>query len=238
MHKGVLMFALMVGLGSCSLYTPYACWLGTDRYCSECNVAGNYCVQCWNSYRDNLRGICRTPALNITGCLQYETFNRCSNCDTGFYLTAKGSCREYEENPNGCATGTEDICYTCANTLYVPNAAGICDNSVQCGVTNCLSCRSNGCSRCLPGYTLFRGECVFNSNRPEWNNCHSSTETNFCSSCAMGFFQNSNGVCLNGAADAQTVGSIWGPHCWYCWNDSTASKAIAAVAASILLALL
>ena len=217
MLKGVIGLALFMGLYAAELYTPYGCWRGNDRYCSNCDIENNICRECWNSFIDSRRGICRPPALNITGCVKYDSFNTCGECDQGYYLSDKGSCRGLDPQ-SPCATGREAACWTCKNSLYVPNANGECDNATRCAKANCALCTAAGCQRCLDGFTNYLGECVSNRNYPAWQNCAASRFTNFCTSCRGGYYQDAKGLCLSGFGTTQEAGSIWGPHCWFCWS--------------------
>lgn len=220
MLKGVLFTLLVAQCTECGLYVPYSCWNMTDRYCSSCSYLTNSCNSCWNSWLDDHRGICRPPSLNITGCITYETFNRCGMCNAGYYLTSKGSCRPYDSSNTTCAFGNETACTYCTSNLIVPNPQGICDGSISCPSKNCLYCTSSGCSMCLPQFTLWRGFCVWNRNYPAWQNCLTSTETTHCTSCLPGYYVNTNGYCVQGTGFNNGYGNIYGPHCWYCWSSS------------------
>lgn len=209
----------------------YTC---VKRYIENCEatIDGQTCQRCKNPYYVNTTiNTCVQAALNITGCLYYNSSTSCLKCQSDSYVDAKGSCSKIEKEIPRCVEyNTNGKCKTCLKSTL--NADGTaCD--VFTTIDNCAFYTSGiSCTTCVTGvyynqnkYLMdmkedpaflkdFFNETVYAKEYSNYllrnktnvcvkpnRNCAVYKDYNICTECLEGYFL-LNGTCMTNPKEA------------------------------------
>lgn len=176
----------------------YSCWWGNDTFCTSCDTVNKKCLACANSYLDPLYNVCRSPSFNMTGCYRYDTHHTCNTPDYFYQLDDRGvAVPTFDQT---CLISQNGTCIACSNSCNVPvggNCSAANANSVNnCPVDKCEVCMGgNTCTRCVPGFTLYRNVCVPSNTGAGFANCLTAICPTCCTACNTGYFVGVNGIC-------------------------------------------
>ena len=190
-------------------------------FCTAADGTG-VCLTCVSSY-SLVNSLCVVPVANCVRYVQTPALTRCSQCASGFNLTASFTCSSL---PQYCAAGSSGVCTSCiaGYQLYQGICVVVTENcrywsvvSLQC--SDCLAgfylsvngsssgyiCKQlgsyclradifGGCLQCLTGYTIYNQQCV---DTGSIRFCRVYNLTTFtCLECVAGYTLNANSRCL------------------------------------------
>ena len=131
----------------CKLYTPVdncLSFYSDQDLCQFCNEG---------FYVDVSSNICRPNPDGIENCTEYSDLNKCSTCETAFFLSSN-SCSPVTNEINNCvAYDGADSCSECQTSYFLESST----SCVATSIPNCSELLSlTSCRKCDPGYVMVR----------------------------------------------------------------------------------
>lgn len=152
-----------------------------DENCLACSPSGGTCYECASGHRVTDRGECSACPENCKSCAMRNGKDRCTLCNTGFYLKPPVAVRQQgpqqsQQKPVLVGGG----CFKCEDI-----------------VDDCAECASDGtvCHKCKVGFYLEEGNCIA---CPE--SCHTCKSPWFCDLPLEGFSLSGQGKVVKAEA--------------------------------------